>query len=142
MPPFNDERDLLTPASALTLSLLLGRFRHGPAAEHAGPLRDRGAEDDQRQNHHDRRADGENPALGVARGVGADGQRTVVVADVQEAAVERVACRGTPAASTVTQVYCALPMLIRIVVPTASATQPSNWLATPNIGQIVLICPV
>ena len=30
-------------------------------------------------------------------------------------------------------------MLIRIVVPTASATAPRSWLAMPNIGQIVLM---
>ena len=29
-------------------------------------------------------------------------------------------------------------MLMMIVVPTASATPASSWLATPNIGQIVL----
>ena len=32
-------------------------------------------------------------------------------------------------------------MLIRMLVHTASATEASNWLATPNIGQIVLILP-
>ena len=29
-----------------------------------------------------------------------------------------------------------------IVVPTASATDASSWLAIPNIGQIVLMLPV
>jgi hypothetical protein len=33
-------------------------------------------------------------------------------------------------------------MLIRIVVPTASATAASSWLAMPNIGQMVLMLPV
>ena len=33
-------------------------------------------------------------------------------------------------------------MLMMIVVPTASATTASSWLAMPNIGQIVSMLPV
>ena len=33
-------------------------------------------------------------------------------------------------------------MLMMTVVPTASATVASSWLAMPNIGQIVLMLPV
>src|SRR5688572_25976377 len=41
----------------------------------------------------------------------------------------------------VTQAYLALPRLMMIVVPTASATDASSWFAMPNIGQIVLMLP-
>src|SRR5215471_4308873 len=40
--------------------------------------------------------------------------------------------------TNVTQAYFARPALMMIVVPTASATEASSWLATPNIGQMVL----
>ena len=33
-------------------------------------------------------------------------------------------------------------MLMSIVVPTASATEASSWLATPNSGQMVAMLPV
>src|SRR5262245_13519615 len=42
----------------------------------------------------------------------------------------------------VVQAYRARPRLMRMVVPIASATAASNWLAMPNIGQIVLMLPV
>src|SRR5207245_4830823 len=44
--------------------------------------------------------------------------------------------------TAVTQRYCALSILIRTVVPTHRASMPSNWLAAPNIGQIVDTLPV
>ena len=43
--------------------------------------------------------------------------------------------------TSVTQAYFAFPMLMMIVLPTARATAASNWLAIPNIGQIVLMLP-
>src|SRR5262245_33870918 len=44
--------------------------------------------------------------------------------------------------TNVTHAYLARPILMRIVVATASPTEPSNWFATPNSGQIVLMLPV
>ena len=44
--------------------------------------------------------------------------------------------------TSVTHAYRARPMLMMIVVPTASATAASSWLAMPNIGQMVLMLPV
>ena len=41
-----------------------------------------------------------------------------------------------------TQQYFARPRLMMRVVPTASATAASSWLAIPNIGQMVLMFPV
>src|SRR6266850_8494557 len=43
---------------------------------------------------------------------------------------------------SVIQAYRARPALMITVVPTASATAASNWLAMPNIGQMVLMLPV
>jgi hypothetical protein len=46
------------------------------------------------------------------------------------------------AATNVTQAYFVRPMLMSTVVATASATAPSNWLAMPKSGQMVLMLPV
>ena len=69
------------------------------------------------------------------------GQRVVVAGDVEEAAIQRVGARNT-AAATVTQMYFGAAHVDQDARATASATDASSWLATPNIGQIVLICPV
>jgi hypothetical protein len=43
----------------------------------------------------------------------------------------------------VTSAYCRFgASRSTMVVPTQSAVQASNWLATPNIGQIVEMLPV
>src|SRR5918994_1646635 len=44
--------------------------------------------------------------------------------------------------ANVTHAYRTFPMLMMMVVPTASATEASSWFAIPNIGQIVLMLPV
>src|SRR5262249_33492567 len=43
--------------------------------------------------------------------------------------------------TSVVHAYLALPVFTRIVVATHSATDASNWFATPNIGQLVEIDP-
>ena len=84
------ERRQPSQAQDTEYELALGRQRLPPAAEHAEPLLECRGQDDHGQHHHHRGAHGKNPAFDVASGVGADRQGIVVVADVEESAVEGV----------------------------------------------------
>ena len=80
-------------------------------------------------------------ALDVQRRIRADRFRPVVVAHVHVPGGQRG--HGDEAQRHEGHPRVLRPaLLIRIVVPTASATLASSWLATPNIGQIVSMLPV
>ena len=68
-------------------------------------------------------------------------RRAGAVLAVVAVAVSVVTLRKQSGAK-VTHAYFERPVLMRIVVPTASATDPRSWLAMPNIGQMVLMLPV